>query len=178
MKSTDATARKFNAGFDSTVSSVMVRDLKGEIKYWNRASEKRYGWASDRAIGTVSHRLLNTVFPEPLDEINSELLERGAWEGYLLHTLSDGSRVKVLSRWELIREREEGTCVVEVNDQFSPVTPDSAHLLKVGSLPHRVLRLLAKEKLWWIIPALFTLLLVEIILELTADRGSMPFILP
>lgn len=161
-----------------SLSSVMVRSLDGHIQYWNRACERKYGWSSGHAVGAVSHSLLNTVFPQPLDEINNELVSKGFWEGYLLHTLSDGSRVKVLSRWELVGSSSSKTCVVEVNEKFARVTPDSAHLLSTHSFGSRLARLLIKERYWWMISAALTLVLAELVLEFTDGIESMPMLVP
>ena len=108
---------------------LMVRDLGGRIWYWNSLAEQRYGWKHSSALGNISHDLLHTVFPEPLEIINQELISRGSWSGELIHTLADGSRVKVHSTWKLFRNDEGKLCtVLEVNDGFTSVGANEAHL--------------------------------------------------
>ena len=45
--------------------------------------------------------LVRTTFPVPYDEITAQLLRTGYWEGDLVHTKRDGSKVAVSSRWSL-----------------------------------------------------------------------------
>ena len=88
---------------DLTHDTIFVRDMNDVIRFWNRGASELYGWTSAEAVGQVSHRLTQTVFPAPLEQITSELLQEGRWEGELVHTKRDGSRVVVASRW---RERD------------------------------------------------------------------------
>jgi PAS domain S-box-containing protein len=91
---------------DLTHDAIFVRDMNDVIRFWNRGAEERYGWSSDEAVGHVTRDLLQTMFPEPLDRIFAELLESGRWEGELVHTQRDGSKVIVASRWSLQRDAE------------------------------------------------------------------------
>ena len=94
--------------FDLVNDSVMTRTMDGIIEFWNRSAEKLYGWRKEEAVGRVSHDLLQTRFPKPLEEIESELIRNGLWEGWLVHTTRDGRRVVVKSRWVLELERQSG----------------------------------------------------------------------
>jgi PAS domain S-box-containing protein len=112
--------------FDVANESVMVRTMEGRINSWNRSAMDLYGWSKEDAIGSISHELLQTQFPKPLEEIESELVRKGRWEGKLVHTTRDGSRVVVASRWALDTEGHSGV-VVEINarsnDRDSDVKP-------------------------------------------------------
>lgn len=101
---------------DLTHDAILVRNLRSEITYWNRAAERLYGWGAEEARGKLSHELLQTVFPKPFDEIAAEILTRGSWEGELIHQRRDGSVVTVYSRWAL-RTGTDGnsTVVLESN---------------------------------------------------------------
>ena len=89
---------------DLTRDPVLVRDMNDAITYWNRGAEELYGWKSEEAVGKVAHQLLQTVFSAPLEQIKETLVRAGRWEGELLHTKRDGTRVSVPSRWSLQRD--------------------------------------------------------------------------
>jgi PAS domain S-box-containing protein len=93
-----------------THDSIYVRDMSGVIRYWNHGAEALYGWAAEQAVGEPAHQLLGTAFPEPLEQIEAELLRTGRWEGELSQKKKDGSQVLVATRWSLKRD-----------DQGSPV---------------------------------------------------------
>jgi PAS domain S-box-containing protein len=87
-----------------THDAIFVRDLRGEILFWNRAAERLYGWTKDEAKGHIKHELLQTQFPKPLPEIEAEIFAEGSWEGELAHHRRDGSAIVVSSRWALRRD--------------------------------------------------------------------------
>lgn len=80
-------------------SSVMIRDMRGNILDWDSGAERVYGWRKTEAVGTVSHEILQTEFEIPLSTINAELDRMSRWQGYLIHTTRDGQKIRVASRW-------------------------------------------------------------------------------
>ena len=100
--------------FELVNDSVMTRTMEGKINFWNRSAEELYGWRREEAIGRVSHDLLQTQFPKPLEEIESELVRNGRWEGKLVHTTREGGRVVVESRWTLELKGQLGA-LLEIN---------------------------------------------------------------
>ena len=105
---------------DLTHDTIFVRGMDDVIRYWNRGAEELYGWPAELALGKVSHTLLETRFPAPIEAINAELGETGRWEGELVHTRRDGSRVVVASRWSLQRDREgRPALVLETNNDVT-----------------------------------------------------------
>ncbi len=114
------TSREQAALLDLTHDTVFVRDVNDVITYWNRGAEDLYGWSRNEAIGKNSHDLNQTVFPAPLQDIKAELIRTGRWEGELIHTRRDGTKVVVASRWSLQRDdqgRPAGT--LETNNDIT-----------------------------------------------------------
>jgi PAS domain S-box-containing protein len=89
---------------DLTHDAIFVRGMNGKINYWNRAAERLYGWQTDEVRGRTSHELLATKFPVPVETIEMEVLQKGSWEGQLLHRHRGGSEIIVSSRWALRRD--------------------------------------------------------------------------
>jgi two-component system, LuxR family, sensor kinase FixL len=105
---------------DLTHDTIFVRDMGDVITYWNRGAEELYGWRRDEAVGKVSHQLMKTVFPVPLEDITAQLLRVGRWEGELIHTKRDGSRLTLSSRWSLQRdERGRPVATMETNNDIT-----------------------------------------------------------
>lgn len=89
---------------DATHDTMFVRGMDDRITFWNRGAEETYGWSRDEAIGQTPHALLQTEFPLPPQDIQSELLRAGRWEGEMTHAKRDGTRIYVASRWVLRRD--------------------------------------------------------------------------
>jgi PAS domain S-box-containing protein len=105
---------------DLTHDTIFVRGMDDVIAYWNRGAAELYGWSTGEAVGKVSHQLMQTIFPAPLEEINAELLRTGRWEGELIHTKRDATRVTVASRWSLQRDAEgRPAMILETNNDIT-----------------------------------------------------------
>ena len=105
---------------DLSHDSIIVRDLEGKIRFWNRGAEEIYGFSSERAVGAIAHDLLRTLFLRPLVEIEAEFFEKGRWEGEVTHTTKTGTRIVVASRWVLqLDSSGEPLHVMETNNDIT-----------------------------------------------------------
>ena len=130
---------------DLTHDTVFVRDANDVITYWNRGAEELYGWKSEEAVGKVTHQLLHTIFPAPHEEIREKLFRTGRWEGELVHTKRDGTKVNVASRWSAERD-EQGrpvgtletnndiTARKQAQESLQQVQTELAHVSRVTTL--------------------------------------------
>jgi PAS domain S-box-containing protein len=101
---------------DLSPDAILTRDPNGLIGFWSRGAAQIYGWTTEEAVGQNSHRLLGAVLPEPLPDIEHELLASGFWQGELKHTKRDGEVICVMSRWALRRDAKGEPCgVLEIN---------------------------------------------------------------
>ena len=100
--------------------SIIVKHFNSRITYWNKGAENTYGWMRDEVIGKVSYELLETVFPCQLENIKSDLIGKGYWEGELTHSTKDGSKIIVASRWQL--QKDKNNCpvgILEINNDIT-----------------------------------------------------------
>ena len=95
--------------------AILIRDLSGRIRYWNRGAENLYGWRKDRAVGSMTHELLRTSFPVPIEKVKEILKATGEWEGELRQIVRDGRTVVVLSRWVVHGPNEDELAILEIN---------------------------------------------------------------
>ena len=120
---------------DLTHDTVFTRDMIDVITYWNRGAEELYGWTRKEALGKVTHQLMQTIFPAPLAEINAELLRTGRWEGELVQTKRDGTRVVVASRWALQRDQQgRSVAILETNNDISETREATQKLQRQANL--------------------------------------------
>lgn len=101
LRTSEADYREQAELLDLTHDAIFVRNLQAKILYWNRSAEQLYGWSKLEARGKVAHELLETAFPKALAEIEVQVLEKGRWEGELVHHHRDGGKIIVSSRWAL-----------------------------------------------------------------------------
>src|SRR5947208_16556547 len=87
-----------------THDAIVVRDMKGTVRYWNRGAQELYGWSAEQAVGKVLHELLKTIFPVPREQIEAEVVGMGRWQGEPVQTRQDGSEFVVASRGSLQRD--------------------------------------------------------------------------
>jgi PAS domain S-box-containing protein len=143
-----ATLREQAQLLNLTHDAIVVLDMDGTIKYWNRGAEELYGWPAEHAVGRVIEVLLKTVFPIAFELIEEEVTRAGRWEGELVHTKRDGSQVVVASRWSLQRdERSAPVAIMEINNDITQRKRDAevrrqAEALLAGE--KRILELVAK----------------------------------
>jgi two-component system, LuxR family, sensor kinase FixL len=104
------------------------------ITYWNRGAEELFGWPASEAIGHRSAELLKTQFPASQDAIRQAFLQQGRWEGELIHTARDGSRIVTNSRWSLQRAKDgRPAAVLDTNTDITVRTRVEETLHKTQS---------------------------------------------
>jgi two-component system CheB/CheR fusion protein len=105
---------------DLTHDAIIVRDMDNRIIFWNRGAERMYGWMKGEVMRGNIHALLQTQFSKPVNEIESELLRDGRWEGELVHTGRDGRHIMVSSRWALLRDKDDKPiAIMEINNDIT-----------------------------------------------------------
>jgi PAS domain S-box-containing protein len=121
LRETDDMLRRQAELLDLAHDAIFVREWHtGVITYWSRGAERTYGWTPAEALGKTSYGLLDTQFPEPLSEMEDQLVEWGRWEGELVQRRRDGSAIVADSRWALQRDhRGEPLAILEINSDIT-----------------------------------------------------------
>lgn len=105
---------------DLANDTIMIRNLDDNIIYWNRGAERLYGWRKEEAIGKCVHTFLKTIFPEPFEDVFKKFLQAGCWQGTLVHSKRDGTKVIVASRWTLdLDEQGNPSAYLEINNDVT-----------------------------------------------------------
>jgi PAS domain S-box-containing protein len=89
---------------DEVYESVIVRDMAGHVRFWNRSAETIYGLTRAQALGGRLDDLLGSAHPDGIAGLERRLIEAGHWEGELLRTTAAGDRRQVAVRWRLRRD--------------------------------------------------------------------------
>src|SRR5208337_698005 len=63
------------------MGNLMVLDLGHSIVRWSEGNRRLYGYDTQEAQGRLTYELLRTHFDQSPEQIQSELLEKGHWEG-------------------------------------------------------------------------------------------------
>ena len=101
LEQRDAELIEKAALLDMANDAIFVKSANGTISYWNEGATRLYGWTMTEAIGRAPAELLHSEYPIPLLEIES----RDHWQGEILHTKRDGSRIVVASHWTALRDQ-------------------------------------------------------------------------
>ena len=96
--------------------AVVVRDMDGNIRFWNAGAESVYGWSREDVLGRKLHEILQTSFPVPYAEIQSALLKAKSWDGNLQQRAKDGREITVACRKSYNRE---ANVVLEISRDIS-----------------------------------------------------------
>ncbi|MBD1826120.1 PAS domain S-box protein [Microcoleus vaginatus GB1-A2] len=119
-KQAEETLRKQAQMLDLANDTIAVLDLDGAISYWNLGAKWLYGWRKSQAIGKNIHELLQTEWTQPWEEIQKVFFERGSWQGELVRTKADGTKITVASRWTLQHdERDKPVAILEISNDIS-----------------------------------------------------------
>jgi PAS domain S-box-containing protein len=105
---------------DLARDAIIIRDMQGRILYWNHGAEAMYGWLSQEAMGHTVSELLRTESSGAREQIESELLRDGHWEGEAVHFQRNGTRLIVASHWALQRNADgEPVRILTINNDIT-----------------------------------------------------------
>ncbi|MEG4210819.1 PAS domain S-box protein [Microcoleus sp. S13_B4] len=119
-KQAEETLRKQAQMLDLANDTIAVLDLNGAISYWNLGAKWLYGWRKSEAIEKNIHKLLQTEWTQPLEVIQKVFFEQGSWQGELVRTKKDGTKITVASRWTLqYDDQDQPVAILEISNDIS-----------------------------------------------------------
>jgi len=87
--------------------AIISTDLEFNIKSWNKAAEKTYGWKAGEVIGKSVREVTQLEYPhDRMEDVVDTLFEKGFWEGEVLQKRKDGAVINVLASESLVRDRD------------------------------------------------------------------------
>ena len=113
---TEDRVREQAALLDLASDAILVRDLTGKVRFWNKGAERLYGWSAQDAVGNEMGALFPKDDKSALAPAEQELLARGEWTGELRKHTQSGQEVIVTSRWTLLRNDRGEPCSVLIID--------------------------------------------------------------
>ena len=115
---------------DKARDAILVRDLEGNILYWNQGAERMYGWTREEAIGRNVRDLFYSD-TKKFDEANALAVRQGEWNGELQHQTMNRGRITIEARWTLIRNSEgQPKSVLAINTDITERKKIEAQFLR------------------------------------------------
>ncbi|HAX77865.1 MAG TPA: hybrid sensor histidine kinase/response regulator [Cyanobacteria bacterium UBA11372] len=89
---------------DVATNAISLRDLEGQILYWNKGAEDLFGWTREEALGKNAFQILFKPNSPQLAAARTSISEQDSWQGELQKVTKSGKDILVESRWTLVGE--------------------------------------------------------------------------
>ncbi|MEO1185963.1 MAG: PAS domain S-box protein, partial [Cyanobacteria bacterium J06636_27] len=97
--------REQAALLDIATDAIIMRDLSHKILLWNKSAEIIYGWTEEEVIGKNAKELLKPeIYSGQHQDIYSQVLQDGSWQGELRKVSKSGQEIIIESRWTLVKD--------------------------------------------------------------------------
>ncbi|MDB6172128.1 MAG: hypothetical protein JWL59_1439 [Chthoniobacteraceae bacterium] len=111
--------REQAALLDHARDAILVQDLDGRIKYWNKSAERVFGWTSKEVLGNKVQDLLHESL-NPYEAALKGTLSEDAWIGEMTKRTKTHCDVLIEGRWTLMRnEAGEPTAILAINTDIT-----------------------------------------------------------
>ena len=113
---------------------IVVRDLEGRIRFWNKGSERIVGWTAAEVMGQSMDAFLK-LEAGLVDSVYQALLAQGEWVGEVKVRAKDGHPVTVLSHCTLMRDAQaQPKSVLVINTDITEKKKLEAQFLRTQRL--------------------------------------------
>jgi PAS domain S-box-containing protein len=90
--------------FNTISDAIIVTDLEYNIKDWNKAAERIYGWSAEEIIGK---NIMETIKIEYINQNPQEIINKfekeGKWKGEVSQYTKGGKKINIFSSVSLIK---------------------------------------------------------------------------
>jgi two-component system cell cycle sensor histidine kinase/response regulator CckA len=117
---------------DQANDAIQVRELDHTIVFWNKASERLFGWTADEAVGRKASELLFQHSPRALEAPTQLLLVRGEIRDEVEYVRKDGMAVVLDRYWTLVHDEKGAPYrILCINRDITEQRKLQSHLLRV-----------------------------------------------
>ncbi|MEG4576857.1 PAS domain S-box protein [Microcoleus sp. N3A4] len=102
-KETEQKIAEQAALIDLTTDAIFVHDLDDKILFWNKGSERLYGWTATEIIGQKTQTLFNQAIAQT--QALKTAIEQGTWQGEIEQNTKIGKKIIVESRKTLVENQ-------------------------------------------------------------------------
>ena len=104
---------------DQAQDAILVQDLDGAVRYWNKSAERVFGWSAEEANGRKVQEFLYEE-PELYQDALSGVLKKDCWAGDVLKRTKAGLGVTIEARWTLVRDKSgQPRSVLSINTDIT-----------------------------------------------------------
>jgi len=133
-KMAEKKVREQAALLDNANDAICVTALDGTILYWNRGSERTFGWTGAEMVNRKATELIRQDLVS-MAAISAVLFNQGTWSGEWRHTTKGGGVVEVFSRLTLMRnEQGEAQSIFAISTDITEKKQIEAQFLRAQRL--------------------------------------------
>jgi len=92
------------AVLDKARDAIAIRDLGGNILFWNKGAERLYGWTHGEVIG---RNITSTIYADVsiFEEASRDVVQHGEWSGEIRQFTKDRRELIIEAHWTLLRDK-------------------------------------------------------------------------
>ncbi|HXA80992.1 MAG TPA: PAS domain S-box protein [Opitutaceae bacterium] len=115
QKAAESHVRHLTHLIDLSLNAIIIGDIDGTIRYWNKGAELLFGWTAAEAVGRKATELYFRD-TQNFREAQEKLLATGGWKGERRHVAKNGQELVIESHLTLVRDQPDQPLSVLVVD--------------------------------------------------------------
>lgn len=117
--------------------AIFVWNAASGVEFWSHGAAQLYGYEPDEVHGRSPQALFRQNFPTPWKQIETELQDRGLWEGELHRQNKTGREVFVSCRLQRVSTAGAAAVILETDRDITERRRLEQELLEAGSAEQR-----------------------------------------